>query len=136
MDANNRQVIYLASGNAHKVAEMGALAERDGLGVEIRSAKALGGMPPVEALADASGLPVRIHSAREIGGMPPVSEDSGTFVGNARKKARALWERRPEAASSWRMTAESAWIISVADREWRARISPGRRGTRRPTFAS
>lgn len=62
--------IYLASGNAHKVAEMAALAARDGLAVELRSAKALGGMPPVV-------------------------EDTGTFVGNARKKARALWEIAP-----------------------------------------
>lgn len=66
----NRTTIYLASGNAHKVAEMGALAARDGLAAEIVSAKALGGMPAVE-------------------------EDTGTFVGNARKKARALWEKAP-----------------------------------------
>lgn len=66
-----KTTIYLASGNAHKVAEMGALAERDGLGVAIVSAKALGGMPPVE-------------------------EDTGTFEGNARKKARALRAIAPE----------------------------------------
>jgi len=60
-----RTVVYLASGNAHKVAELQALAERDGLALEIRSAKALGGMPAV-------------------------AEDTGTFAGNARKKARAL----------------------------------------------
>ncbi len=70
MNAEKKQVIYLASGNAHKVAEMGALAARDGLGVEILSAKALGGMPAV-------------------------AEDTGTFEGNARKKARALWEKAP-----------------------------------------
>jgi XTP/dITP diphosphohydrolase len=70
METTNKTVIFLASGNAHKVAEMAALAERDGLGVEIRSAKALGGMPSVV-------------------------EDTGTFVGNARKKARALWEKAP-----------------------------------------
>jgi XTP/dITP diphosphohydrolase len=70
MSTGNASRIYLASGNAHKVAEMGALAARDGLGVEIVSAKALGGMPPVV-------------------------EDTGTFVGNARKKARALWEIAP-----------------------------------------
>lgn len=70
MNADKKQVIYLASGNAHKVAEMGALAERDGLAVEVRSAKALGGMPAVV-------------------------EDTGTFEGNARKKARALWEIAP-----------------------------------------
>jgi len=57
--------IYLASGNAHKVAEMAALAARDGLAAEILSAKSLGGMPSV-------------------------AEDTGTFEGNARKKARAL----------------------------------------------
>jgi XTP/dITP diphosphohydrolase len=62
--------IYFASGNAHKVAELGALAAREGLAVEIVSAKALGGMPTV-------------------------AEDTGTFVGNARKKARALWEKAP-----------------------------------------
>ncbi len=70
MNAAKNRVIYLASGNAHKVAEMGALAERDGLGVQILSAKALGGMPPVV-------------------------EDTGSFLGNARKKARALWEQAP-----------------------------------------
>lgn len=64
-------MIYLASGNAHKAAEMGALAERDGLGVSIVSAKALGGMPEV-------------------------AEDTGTFEGNARKKARALWALAPK----------------------------------------
>jgi len=66
-----RTTIYLASGNAHKVAEMGALAARDGLAVEIVSAKALGGMPAVV-------------------------EDTGTFRGNARKKARALWAIAPK----------------------------------------
>lgn len=71
MDSNNRTVIYLASGNAHKVSEMDALARRDELAVQIVSAKALGGMPPVE-------------------------EDTGTFRGNARKKARALWEIAPK----------------------------------------
>jgi XTP/dITP diphosphohydrolase len=57
--------LYLASGNAHKVLELGTLAARDGLKLRILSAKALGGMPPVQ-------------------------EDTGTFIGNARKKARAL----------------------------------------------
>ena len=71
MNADKKQVSYLASGNAHKVAEMGALAARDGLSVEIVSAKALGGMPEVV-------------------------EDTGTFRGNARKKARALWEIAPK----------------------------------------
>lgn len=71
MNADKRTRIFLASGNAHKVAEMGALAARDGLVVEVVSAKALGGMPAV-------------------------SEDTGTFEGNARKKARALWAIAPK----------------------------------------
>lgn len=71
MNPDKKHTIYLASGNAHKVAEMGALAARDGLGVEILSAKALGGMPAVE-------------------------EDTGTFAGNARKKARALRDKAPK----------------------------------------
>ena len=55
--------LFLASGNAHKVAEL-----RD--------------------LAAESGLRVSIHSAKEAGGMPPVVEDTGTFRGNAGKKAQ------------------------------------------------
>lgn len=70
MSPTPQQTIYLASGNAHKVAEMSTLAERDAPGV-------------------------RILSAKELGGMPHVVEDTGTFVGNARKKARALWEKAP-----------------------------------------
>ena len=65
MNKADRTVVFLASGNAHKVAELQALAERDGLVLEIRSAKVLGGMPAV-------------------------AEDTGTFAGNARKKAHAL----------------------------------------------
>jgi XTP/dITP diphosphohydrolase len=57
--------LYLASGNAHKTAEF-------------------------QALVNASGLPLEVLSARTVGGMPTVVEDAGTFVGNARKKARAL----------------------------------------------
>ena len=57
--------LYLASNNPHKAAELSALARHDRLGVEI-------------------------ISARAVGGMPPVAEDTGTFEGNARKKAQAL----------------------------------------------
>ncbi|MSU46023.1 MAG: non-canonical purine NTP pyrophosphatase [Lacunisphaera sp.] len=41
----------------------------------------------MQALAEASGLPVKIVAAAP---MPHVAEDTGTFAGNARKKARAL----------------------------------------------
>lgn len=75
---------YLASGNAHKVGEL-------------------------QALATASGLPVKILSAREVGGMPPVEEDTGTFVGNARKKARALREKIPTEA--WALADDSGVCV-------------------------
>lgn len=55
-------MIHLATGNAHKVQEF-------------------------QALADASGLALRIVPAER---MPEVAEDTGTFIGNARKKAVAL----------------------------------------------
>jgi len=64
------QTVYLASGNEHKVQEL-------------------------RALAAASGLGWKIESAAAVGGMPVVVEDTGTFEGNARKKARALFERVP-----------------------------------------
>lgn len=62
--------LFLASGNAHKAAEL-------------------------QALANASGVDVEIVSARAVGGMPAVVEDAGTFVGNARKKAHALRAKLP-----------------------------------------
>ncbi len=79
---------YFASGNAHKAAEL-------------------------QSLADASGVPVRIISAREVGGMPAVVEDAGTFVGNARKKARALREKiRGEA---WAFADDSGLCVDALD---------------------
>lgn len=57
-----RQRIYLATGNAHKVQEFQQLAETSDLAIEFVR-------PPA---------------------MPPVIEDTGTFLGNARKKAAAL----------------------------------------------
>ncbi len=69
--------LYLASGNAHKVQEMNALSVASASDVEIVSAKAAGGMPPVE-------------------------EDTGTFIGNARKKALALKAKLPP----------DAWVLA------------------------
>lgn len=76
----------LASGNAHKVAEL-------------------------QALAGASGLPVRIRSARDFGGMPEVDEDTGTFIGNARKKALALRPRLP--ADVWALADDSGVCVDA-----------------------
>jgi XTP/dITP diphosphohydrolase len=75
--------IYLASGNAHKVAELQTLA----------------------GAADG----IVIHSAKELGGMPPVDEDTGTFVGNARKKARALAALIPP--GTWALADDSGVCV-------------------------
>ncbi|MEO7800017.1 MAG: non-canonical purine NTP pyrophosphatase, partial [Opitutaceae bacterium] len=78
--------LFLASGNAHKVAEF-------------------------QALAAATGLPVEIRSARSVGGMPPVDEDTGTFVGNARKKAQALRALLPPDA--WVLADDSGVCVDA-----------------------
>ena len=80
--------LYLASGNAHKAAEL-------------------------QSLAQASGLTVEIISARAVGGMPPVEEDTGTFVGNARKKAAALRTRIP--ADAWALADDSGLCVDALD---------------------
>lgn len=77
---------YLASGNAHKVAEL-------------------------QSLADVSALPVAIQSARAVGGMPPVVEDAGTFIGNARKKALALRPRLP--GGTWALADDSGLCVDA-----------------------
>jgi XTP/dITP diphosphohydrolase len=78
--------LYLASGNAHKAREF-------------------------QSLADASALPVEIVSAAAIGGMPAVAEDTGTFAGNARKKARALKERLP--SGTWALADDSGLCVEA-----------------------
>jgi XTP/dITP diphosphohydrolase len=78
--------LYLASGNAHKAAEMNALARTSGLGLEIVSAKA-------------------------VGGMPSVVEDTGTFIGNARKKALALKAVLPPDA--WVLADDSGLCVDA-----------------------
>ena len=77
---------YFASGNAHKAAEL-------------------------QALADASHVPVEIVSARAIGGMPPVVEDAGTFIGNARKKALALRLKIP--GDAWSLADDSGLCVDA-----------------------
>lgn len=80
--------LYLASGNAHKVQEF-------------------------QALADASGLGLEIVSAKAVGGMPPVVEDTGTFIGNATKKARALKAMLPPEA--WVLADDSGLCVDALD---------------------
>jgi len=86
MPALRAMNFYLASGNAHKIAEL-------------------------RALAAASALPVTIGSAREVGGMPEVAEDTGSFIGNARKKALALRGRLP--ADAWALADDSGVCVDA-----------------------
>ncbi len=78
--------LYLASGNAHKLAEFQTLARQ-------------------------SGLVLDIHSARDVGGMPEVVEDTGTFTGNATKKARALQALVP--ADAWVLADDSGLCVDA-----------------------
>jgi XTP/dITP diphosphohydrolase len=78
--------LFLASGNNHKAAEL-------------------------QALADAAALPIEIVSARAVGGMPAVVEDAGSFIGNARKKARALGAKLP--ADAWTLADDSGLCVDA-----------------------
>jgi XTP/dITP diphosphohydrolase len=78
--------LYFASGNLHKAAEL-------------------------QSLANAGGTPVEIVSARTVGGMPAVEEDTGTFVGNARKKAQALRAKLP--ADAWVLADDSGVCVDA-----------------------
>ena len=78
-------VIHLASGNAHKAQEF-------------------------QRLADVSGLRLRIVPAAA---MPEVVEDTGTFVGNARKKAQALQALLPTGA--WVLADDSGVCVDALD---------------------
>jgi XTP/dITP diphosphohydrolase len=87
--------LYLASGNLHKAAELQALAD---------------------ALLAGKGSPggadrIEVASAGEVGGMPPVAEDTGSFVGNARKKALALRGRLPDGA--WAIADDSGLCVEA-----------------------
>ena len=80
--------IYLASGKAHKVQEFQGIADR---------ARAAG------------GVAVEFVSAKAAGGMPHVEEDTGTFTGNARKKAAAL---REKLLAAYPGDGDSIWVLA------------------------
>lgn len=80
-------MIHLASGNRHKAEEMQRLAD--------------------ETPATAR-LGLRIVPAAQ---MPPVEEDTGTFIGNARKKARALQAELPPDA--WVLADDSGVCVDA-----------------------
>lgn len=77
------KIIHLATGNSHKVAEF-------------------------QRLAEASGLDLRFVAA---GKMPDVVEDTGTFAGNARKKAAALKAILPPDA--WVLADDSGLCVDA-----------------------
>lgn len=77
------RIIHLASGNRHKAQEF-------------------------QRLANESGLAVRIVPAQP---MPEVVEDTGTFAGNAEKKARALQAVLPP--GSWVLADDSGVCVDA-----------------------
>jgi len=89
--------LFLATGNAHKVRELRELAADATL------------CPPIPNL--------QIYSADALGGMPPVVEDTGTFDGNARKKARALATLLPPFSSdepdAWALADDSGICVDA-----------------------
>jgi XTP/dITP diphosphohydrolase len=61
--------------------------------------------------ACAAGGRLEIACAAQAGGMPPVAEDTGTFLGNARKKALALLGALPEGA--WALADDSGLCVEA-----------------------
>ncbi len=92
--------LYLASGNPHKVGEFSAFAKASFF---TKATK--------DKSADTAGLGVEIVSASAVGGMPVVAEDAGTFAGNARKKAHALRTRLP--ADAWALADDSGLCVDA-----------------------
>jgi XTP/dITP diphosphohydrolase len=85
--------LYLASGNPHKARELQAMAEELG-----RAGR---------------GADLEVVSAAAVGGMPEVVEDTGTFLGNCRKKAHALKARL--VAGSWVLADDSGLCVDALD---------------------
>ena len=81
--ATSIRCIHVATGNAHKAAEF-------------------------QRLADESGLPLQLLPAAR---MPDVAEDTGTFTGNARKKALALKAQLPPKA--WVLADDSGVCVDA-----------------------
>ena len=78
--------LYLATGNPHKIGE-------------------------VTAILAASGIAAQVFPPSAVGGMPEVVEDTGTFVGNAGKKASALAARLP--AGAWALADDSGVCVDA-----------------------
>ena len=82
------QIIYLASGNAHKLHEL-------------------------QTALDSAGLSVTVHGPDKIGGMPEVEETGSTFESNSLLKAYGLREVGP--ADGWYLADDSGIEIDALD---------------------
>ena len=79
-------IIYVATGNAHKLREL-------------------------QQMFAAANLPWTIEGAAALGGMPDVDENAGTFSGNALIKARALQKLAPKGA--WVLADDSGLEVTA-----------------------
>jgi len=96
--------LFLASGNSHKVREFRELFAE---------------LEPMQSQPDCAKISgsLTLESADALGGMPPVVEDTGTFEGNARKKARALAALLPPSSSAepdvWALADDSGLCVDA-----------------------
>jgi len=82
------QVIYLASGNAHKLKEL-------------------------QSAFDAADLAVQVLGPDQIGGMPDVEETGSTFEANALLKAYGLQSKGPK--NGWYLADDSGLEVDALD---------------------
>lgn len=80
--------LLLASGNAHKLAELEAALS-----------------------SPLSSLDVRIVSPADVGGLPAVEEDQPSFAGNAEKKARSA----AQGSGLWTLADDSGLAVDALD---------------------
>lgn len=78
------QIIYLASGNAHKINELQSALDSAGLSVEVRGPNKIGGMPEVEETGstfEANAL-LKAHGLRDVGPSDAwyLADDSGIEI--------------------------------------------------------
>ena len=80
--------LYLATGNPHKIGEL-------------------------TAMLAAARIEAQVFPPSAVGGMPPVVEDTGTFAGNAAKKALALAMKLPR--GTWAIADDSGLCVGALD---------------------
>ena len=95
--------ILLATGNLHKVRELQEV-------LQFQLAQMRRGNPTVSNLVELES--VEIVSAAAVGGMPPVIENADTFSGNALLKAHALQQLRAE-PDDWILADDSGLVVDA-----------------------